>query len=120
MALDAELVFEKPIGANANPAYIKPGTEDKILQAALRIGESVILVSDGHCAGTPAFQGFSLSVSIASEERAKKIVACLADRGTIPIPLQKTAWAGIFGTVVDKFGVHWTIKVSTASREVDR
>jgi PhnB protein len=28
----------------------------------------------------------------------------------VQIPLRATAWAEVFGTVVDRFGLHWTIE----------
>ena len=50
-----------------------PGTEDKIMHASFRIGESTIMASDGRCQGTPIFEGFSLSISVSSEADADRL-----------------------------------------------
>jgi len=42
------------------PGMLPPGAENKVMHAALRIGETTILASDGHCQGRPTFEGFSL------------------------------------------------------------
>ena len=40
-----------------------PGTENKVMHMSLRIGDTVVMGSDGHCSGKPNFGGFSLSVT---------------------------------------------------------
>jgi PhnB protein len=110
-AIGAELLFRFKVSeVVVDPQAIRPGTGDKILRAGLRIGDSVIQFADGHGAGGPAFQGFSLTLSAASEDEAGRLVEALADGGKVQIPLRTTAWAETFGTVVDRFGLHWTIE----------
>ena len=55
-----------------DPEACPEGAEDKVMHATVRIGESSIMVSDGHCEGNPSFQGFSLSLAppdVAEAER---------------------------------------------------
>jgi len=40
------------------PGMVPPGSENKIMHASLRIGDTTIMASDGRCAGKPNFQGF--------------------------------------------------------------
>jgi len=40
-----------------------PGSDDKIMHACFRIGNTQIMASDGRAQGKPIFQGFALSVS---------------------------------------------------------
>ena len=69
---------------------IPPGSEDKIMHASLRIGNTVVMASDGRCDGAPAFQGFSLSVTVADQAEADRVFAALAEGGQIQMPLTKT------------------------------
>ena len=45
---------------------------EKIMHASLLIDGARVMASDGMCSGKPNFQGFSLSVTAASEGEAKK------------------------------------------------
>ena len=40
------------------PGMIPPGSEDKVMHTCLRIGETMVMASDGRCEGAPSFQGF--------------------------------------------------------------
>jgi PhnB protein len=88
-----------------------PGSENKIMHMQFRIGEQVVLASDGHCQGNPHFQGFSLTLSVASEAEADKIFAALGDGGKVQMPLTKTFFSPRFGMLADRFGVAWMILV---------
>jgi len=109
-AIGAELLFRFKVSDVVDPHAIKPGTGDRILRAGLRIGDSVIHCSDGHGADAPAFQGFSLTLAAAGEDEARRMAEALAQGGKVQVPLRATAWAEVFGTVVDRFGVVWTIE----------
>lgn len=90
---------------------VPPGGENKVMHASLMLGGSRVMASDGHCSGKPAFQGFSLSISVASEAEADRVFAALADGGQVTMPLGKTFWSPRFGMLADKFGVGWMIGV---------
>lgn len=109
-AIGAELLFRFKVSEVIDPQAVKPGTGDRILRAGLRIGGSVIHLSDGHGAGSPGVQGLSLLLAAASEDEARRMMDALLDGGSAQIPLRATAWAEVFGTVVDRFGLHWTIE----------
>ena len=85
------------------------GNENKVMHADLRIGGSAVLASDGQCRGQPNFQGFSLALSVASDADAERLFGALAGGGRVQIPLESTPFASRFGTVVDPFGVSWTV-----------
>lgn len=109
-AIGAELLFRFKVSDVVDPQAIKPGTGDRILRAGLRIGDSIIHFADGHGAGPAVFQGFSLALSVASQDEARRMLDALAEGGSVPIPLRPTAWAETFGTVIDRFGLHWTVE----------
>ena len=89
-----------------------PGGSEKIMHSAFRVGDTTIMASDGHCAGKPGFQGFSLSVPAANDAEARKRFSALADGGQVQMPLSKTFFASSFGMVADRFGVSWMVIVA--------
>ena len=89
-----------------------PGSENKVLHASLRIGDTTVMASDGHCQGKPSFQGFSLSVTAANDAEAERLFTALADRGQVQMPLTKTFFSSRFGMVADRFGVSWMVIVA--------
>ena len=95
----------------APPGKLPAGSEDKVMHASLRIGDTTVMASDGLCQGPPRFQGFSLSITVPDETRADKMFAALADRGQVQMPMGKTFWSPRFGMVTDRFGVGWMISV---------
>jgi PhnB protein len=94
------------------PGMIPPGAENKVMHANLRIGDSTVLASDGHCAGQPNFQGFFLSLTARNDAEAQRLFAALADGGQVRMPLGKTFFSSSFGMVADRFGVGWMIYVA--------
>ncbi len=96
----------------AEPGSIPPGSEDKIMHADLTIGSTTVLVSDGRCEGTPHFDGFALSLTLAQESEAERLFNALAEGGQITMPLTKTFFSPRFGMLADKFGVMWMVYVT--------
>jgi len=94
------------------PGSIPPGAEDKVMHASLRIGETMVLASDGHCQGQASFQGFALSLTAADDAEAKRLFAALSDGGQVQMPLGKTFFSSQFGMVADRFGVSWMVYVA--------
>jgi PhnB protein len=93
------------------PGTMPPGSENKVMHSAFRIGESTVMASDGHCTQKPSFQGVSLSLTAANEAEAERLFAALGDGGQVQMPLGKTFFAKRFGAVADRFGVGWMIIV---------
>ncbi|WP_323991529.1 VOC family protein [Nguyenibacter sp. L1] len=82
---------------------------DAICHAALAVGEQVLMGSDGMPGKDVAPAGFSISVSADTTEEAERIFTALSDGATVTMPLQKTFWAPIFGTLTDRYGVAWMV-----------
>ncbi|SPE57110.1 3-demethylubiquinone-9 3-methyltransferase [Verrucomicrobia bacterium] len=93
------------------PGRVPSGFENKIMHASVRIGETVVMASDGCSAEKPKFEGFSLALSVANEAEADRVFAALADGGQVRMPLSKTFWSPRFGMVEDRFGVGWMVSV---------
>jgi PhnB protein len=111
-ALGAELVMM----ARFNEAPEKqPGLpecfENKVMHATLRIGETLLMASDGSCEAPQNFEGFSLSITVRDEAEAERLFAALSDGGLVTMRLEKTFWSPKFGMLQDRFGVGWMISV---------
>jgi PhnB protein len=89
---------------------LAPGYEEKIMHSSFRVGESVVMASDG-CGDSPAMVGFSLSLNVPDEAAARKAFDALADGGSVTMPLDKTFWSPCFGMLTDRFGVGWMVGV---------
>ena len=94
------------------PGMVPPGCEDKIMYTCLRIGDSMVMASDGRCEGAPSFQGFSLSLTAANEAEADRVFGALVEGGQVQMPLTKTFWSARFGMLTDRFGVGWMVSVA--------
>jgi PhnB protein len=94
------------------PGTVPPGSENKIMHASLRIGDSAVMASDGRCLGRPVFQGFSLSLSVPDDAEAERRFAALSDGGQVQMPLTQTFFSSRFGMVADRFGVSWMVIVA--------
>ena len=112
-ALGAETAFlmkykDSPDGGAKFPdGSTPPG--DKVMHAAFKVGDSLLMASDGFCSGKPNFGGFSLSYPAKDEADAKRRFDALASGGQVQMPLAETFFAKAFGMVADKFGVSWMV-----------
>jgi PhnB protein len=93
------------------PGTVPPGFDDKIMHTSFRIGDTVVMASDGCTDGKANFKGFSLSLAFEKEADADRFFAALADGGAVQMPLGKTFWSPRFGMLTDRFGVGWMINV---------
>jgi PhnB protein len=93
------------------PDFVPAGSENRIMHAELRIGDDVIMVSDGFCGGAAAFAGFAVSLPARDVAQAQRWFAALAEGGQVTMPLGPTFWSPAFGSLQDRFGVPWMIGV---------
>jgi PhnB protein len=109
LGAEPELVLR--FGQSPDQSMITPGLEEKIMHAALKIGDGVVLLSDGMCTGSQNFEGFALSFTVRDEAEADRRFNALAGGGEVRMPLAKTFFSPRFGMVADKFGIGWMIYV---------
>lgn len=88
---------------------LPPNSENKIMHASFKVGDTLIMASDGHCSGATAFQGFGLALGAANDSEAEKMFAAIGKGGQVQQPLVKTFFASTFGMVTDRFGVLWMV-----------
>ena len=112
-ALGAEVEMMMRFSDSPEPmpeGQLTPGFENKIMHSSFRVGGATVMASDG-CGEESTFAGFSLSLSVATPDAAKKAFDALAAGGKVDMPLSKTFWSPLFGMLTDKFGVAWMVSV---------
>lgn len=107
--LGAELKALLRFKENPSPEHNPPGSDEKVMHALMRIGESNVMLSDGNCGGATKFDGVSLVLNPATDDEADSVFAALADEGKIQMPMGATFFASKFGMVTDKFGLLWMV-----------
>ena len=110
-ALGAEVTALLRYKESPDPGMIQPGSEDKVMHASFRVGETTVLASDGRCSGQPSFQGFALSLTAVNEAEADRLFGALVDGGQVIMPLTTTFFSPRFGMTTDRFGVSWMVYV---------
>jgi PhnB protein len=108
-AVGAEVTMMMRFKESPDQSMMSPGSGDKILHVALRIGESMIFASDGRLQGPPTFKGIALSLTVANDAEAKRVFSALSEGGQVNLPLTKTFFATQFGMLADRFGVGWMV-----------
>ncbi len=88
-----------------------PGWEKKVMHASIRIGDSVLMASDGCGPADGGFDGFRLSIAPDDEAEATQVFEALSEGGTVDMPLGKTFWSPCYGMLTDKFGIGWMVNV---------
>jgi PhnB protein len=81
------------------PGMVPPGSDEKVMHCSFRIDDTVLMASDGNCAGRPNFSGFSLSLPAKDKADAERKFKALGDGGQVQMPLEET------------FGVSWMVMV---------
>lgn len=92
-----------------------PAAAGKVAHAVLRIGDTVVLASDGPVQGQPQFAGFSLSLTASDDAQAEKLFAALGDGGQIQVPMAATPFASRLGILTDRFGVPWMVTTQSGT-----
>jgi PhnB protein len=88
--------------------------KDKIIHAFLKNDMLTFMASDGN-KEYPVSVGNNIQMSISGEndEMLRKYFSALSNGGNVDMPLKKQFWGDTFGTLTDKFGVHWMINIGT-------
>jgi PhnB protein len=110
-ALGAQLVGLMTFGDAPDPTGMVPeSAKNLVMHAHLRVGESDLMFSDTF-PGQTVQSGNQVSIAIhtSSKEESERIFAALAEAGQVEMPLQETDWSPAYGSLRDKFGVHFQI-----------
>lgn len=113
-ALGAELAMRMSFGESPekSPMPLPPGWDQKVMHAALQVGDTQLMLSDADCADDAQFKGFRLSLNCDDEASARRAFDRLAAGGQVQMPLGKTFWSPLFGMLTDKFGIGWMVGIA--------
>ena len=112
-ALAAKIEMLMHLKDSPDPGMVTPGSENKVMHSSFRVGEAVLLASDGRCQGQTDFQGISLALTVRDEAEAQTRFGALSEGGQVQMPLTKTFFSPRFGMVADRFGVTWMVLVES-------
>jgi PhnB protein len=117
--------YKKAFGAKE--LMRNPTPDGKILNAQIKIGDSIVMLSDefpfpGSTVKSPSTLGAStFTMHIYSKNVDKLWEQAVAAGAMVRMPLENTFWAERYGQLVDPFGHHWSlsqqIKMSPKERE---
>jgi len=96
-------------GSNPDSNHSAKDNSEKILHASFRVGDTVVMASDGMCSDSADFKGFALTLTVADDAEAKQKFDLLAAGGHVQMPLSATFFATSFGMLQDRFGVLWVV-----------
>jgi PhnB protein len=114
--LGAEVLRSMKFSESPDPQTCAGVPGDSIMHATFKIGKSTLMASDGRSSGKANFDGFSLSVTPATDAEAHRMFDELSAGGKVQMPLQKTFFASTFGMCADKFGVSWMVFVENKTK----
>jgi PhnB protein len=115
--------FYHSVFGGGEPSFVRyrdmgmGGAEDRdadlVAHVSLPIGAGTLLMgSDVSDAGAGGFQvGNNVQIYLGAEDadEARRLFEALSAGGQVTMPLERTAWAELFGSWVDRFGVHWMV-----------
>jgi PhnB protein len=95
--------------------------KDKIMHVSLPIGKGDLLM------GTDALESFGQKLTVGnnmhiaiqpeSREEAERLFNGLSAGGIVEMPLQDVFWGAYFGSLRDKFGIHWMINYDNKEKK---
>lgn len=88
-----------------------PAEADLVMHAQLTTPDGLVLMASDTPSSMPYEkpQGISVSLSGISAETTKTVWERLSDGATITMPLDNAPWGGLFGMLVDRFGIAWML-----------
>lgn len=109
--LNIEVSMLMRFADSPDPGLCPPNSDNKVMHANFKIGDTAFMASDGQCSGNSNFAGFALSFNAETEAEGERIFTAFAQEGRIIKPLANSFWGGLYGEVSDKFGLTWMISV---------
>lgn len=87
--------------------------KDLVMHAMLRLGQAVLMLSDGPGHGDlPGSGVVSVALALDDVEASRRSFDALARSGKVIEPLFDAPWGALFGVVRDAFGVHWMFSIN--------
>jgi PhnB protein len=114
--LGGTITFMQRYGESPMAGAAPEGWSDKIAHATLQVGEIAISGSDVLPGQFAPPQGFSIILQMDDPEEAERVFYALGENAArIEMWLQETYWAARFGSLVDQFGVPWSVNCESVA-----
>lgn len=86
----------------------KPENKDRVIHAMLTIGPATVMISD-ETADSTVSKTTNVHVCMDFDDAADQAAKFegLAQGGNVTMALHDTFWGARFGTLVDRYGIHW-------------
>jgi PhnB protein len=90
-----------------------PGPDGKIMHASLRIGDSVLMLSEeapkmgSH--GPKALKGSPVTIHIYTDDVDAFVARAVSAGAKITMPVADMFWGDRYGKIEDPFGHHWSV-----------
>ena len=90
-----------------------PGPNNRLMHAAVRIGDSTIMLADDFPEygglGPKALKGSPVTLHLYVNDADAVFAQAVAAGATVKMPLADMFWGDRYGQVTDPFGHHWSI-----------
>lgn len=110
-ASDAIAFYKKAF--NAEELARLPGPNGKVMHAAIRIGDSVLMLMDDFpewgSLGPKALKGSPVTLHLYMTDVDAAMKQAVAAGATVTMPVADMFWGDRYGQVVDPFGHRWSI-----------
>lgn len=117
-AANAIEFYKKAFGATE--LHRLPGEDGKLMHAAIRIGDSTVMLVDERpewgLLGPKALKGSPVTIHLYVEDVDAMVAQAVQAGATISMPVADMFWGDRYGTLVDPFGHNWS--VATQIRDV--
>lgn len=97
--------------SDAQGMDIPDNYSNKVMHAELRFGDNNILYfSDNYPDVKTAYSnGITFNIAANSEAELRELFNALSTGGKIVQPVEEQFWGAIFGSLDDKYGIHWSL-----------
>jgi PhnB protein len=109
--------FMMTYGEAPGAESVAPDWQGKVYHATLEVGDNVLTGADLVSEQYDRPRGFSLLIGMNDPAEAERVFEALSENANVGMPLQETFWAVRFATLVDQFGIPWTINCEQAPAE---
>jgi PhnB protein len=89
----------------------------KICHASMSVGDCELAGVDDPFEQYEPPKGFQLVLEVDEPDEAERIFSTLAQNGRVILAMQSTFWSGIYGIVLDQFGLRWEIQATVRHSE---
>ena len=110
--IGAEILMVSRFKEAPDPAACQGANPENVMHSEFKVGESIIMASDGRGQAPLKFEGFGLSLTPADIKEGERWFAALSEGGKVVMPMSKTFYSPAFGMVEDRFGVSWMVYVA--------